>query len=349
MRIDKLYTNAGAWRKSINSNMLHFYNTKLMAAAVLAGIFLVGHPAAAAPPAAAISLRQFARTHGFHDLKIKGKYVALACRFHAFALEGDSRRATYNGTTIWLNHPVFKIRGEWAISRIDAEKTLLPLVFPHRGLTAVGRQVVVLDAGHGGHDQGANSPRQVEEKRVTLYLARMVRDILRRQGVRVRLTRERDRYLSLDERCALAERWDADLFISIHMNAATSREADGIETHILPPAGCPVTANSKVEARDRISYAGNRFDIANMRLGYALQRRMLKTAGAGDRGVRRSRFYVIRNVPCPAALVEGGFLSNPAEEQKIIQKAYRDKLAQGIAEGILNYLEDVQRAHRMIQ
>lgn len=299
--------------------------------------------------AARQTLHDFSRLHGFPDYKTHGKNISITCRFHSFILEGDSRRATYNGTTIWLNHPVAKSRGAWAISRVDANKTLLPLVFPHRGLTAVGRDLVVLDAGHGGKDKGAISPRQVEEKRVTLYLTLKVRDILRDKGVKVRLTRDADRYLSLDERCCLAERWNADLFVSIHMNAATSRDANGIETYILPPAGSPITAGGKVAARDRLTYPGNRFDSANMHLGYALQRQMLRATGAADRGVRRSRFYVIRNVSCPAALVEGGFISNPTEENKIIQKYYRDKLARGIADGILDYLESVRRAHRMMR
>ncbi len=328
--------------------LTRYCTSPCLAAIILAGLCLAGSPAAAAP-AAWIPLRKFARAHGFKDLQIRGKTVHLACRFHSLGLEGDSRRATYNGIVIWLNQPVTRYRGEWAVSARDAEKTLLPLIFPHRGLIAAGRRVIVLDAGHGGNDKGAISRRQVEEKRVTLYLARKVRDILRRQGVQVRLTREGDRYLSLDERCRMAERWDTDLFVSIHMNAAGSREAAGIETHILPPAGCPVTAQSKVEARDRLAYAGNRYDLANMYLGYALQRRLIQVSGAADRGVRRSRFYVTRNVPCPAALVECGFISNPAEEQKIIRKDYRDKLAQGIADGIANYLESVKNAHRMLQ
>ncbi len=329
-------------------NILRHLSRPLLAAALLAACCADVLPAAAAP-APLITLSKFARAHGFTEFKVHGKAIILACRFHSFTLEGDSRRGTYNGVTIWLNHPVTRLRGAWALSRTDADKTLLPLMFPHRGLTAAGRQVVVLDAGHGGRDKGAVSPRQVEEKRVTLYLARKVRDLLRQKGLRARLTREGDRYLSLDDRCRLAERWDADVFISIHMNAAASRDAAGIETHVLPPAGCPITAQGKVEGRDRLAYAGNRYDIANMYLGYALQRRLLQFSGAGDRGVRRSRFYVIRNVPCPAALVEGGFISNPGEEHKIIQKAYRDKLAQGIADGILNYLEAVRNAHRMMQ
>ena len=305
--------------------------------------------AAPAAPAAFIPLSKFARTHGFKDLKVRDKNIHMSCRFYSLALEGNSRRAIYNGTVIWLNQPITRYKGEWAVSAKDADKVLLPLIFPHRGLIAAGRRVIVLDAGHGGKDKGAVSPRQVEEKRVTLYLARKVRDILRRQGIQVRLTRDGDRYLSLEERCRMAERWDADLFISIHMNAAKSTEAKGVEIHILPPAGSPITAQSKVKASDRLAYAGNRYDLANTYLGYVLQRQLVRRSGAVDRGVRRSRFYVIRNVPCPAALVECGFITNPTEENKIISRDYRDKLAQGIADGIAEYLEAVNNAHRMLR
>ncbi len=329
-------------KKNIFSSGLKLYCAVLV-------FVLTSHAVPAAPPAKFILLKQFARTHGFVNVKEQGKTITISNRFHVFVLQGDSRRATYNGVTVWLNQPVTKLRDGWAITRVDADKSLLPLIFPHRGLTAVGRQIVVLDAGHGGKDVGATSPRQVQEKRTTLYLAQAIGDILRRKGVQVKLTRERDVYLPLSTRCVLAEKWDADLFVSIHLNSAASKTANGIETHILPPAGSPITASSKPEARDNLAYAGNRFDQANTHLGYSLQKQILQKTGAADRGVRRSRFYVIRNVSCPAALVECGFISNPAEENKIIQKAYRDKLAQGIADGILNYLESAKQAHRLTQ
>ncbi|MCA1807901.1 MAG: N-acetylmuramoyl-L-alanine amidase [Kiritimatiellia bacterium] len=317
--------------------------TRLRISAAWAGMaFLAVAPLTAS--AANQGLNWFARRHGFTDFQVRDRTIVMARRFHSFELMGNSRQAQYNGTTIWLNHPVQADRGGWVVSDTDAENTLLALAFPHRRLQQAGYGLVVLDAGHGGHDKGAVSPRQVEEKRVNLYLARRVQHLLQQQGVRVRLTREDDRYLTLEERCARAASWKGDLFVSIHMNSAASRSAQGIETHIMPPAGAPVTADSRVTERDRLSYPGNRFDAANMLLGYNLQNNMLRATRAQDRGVRRSRFYVLRNSPCPAALVEGGFISNPEEEHNIIQQTYRDKLAEGITKGILDYLNVVRQA-----
>ena len=158
------------------------------------------------------------------------------------------------------------------------------------------------------------------------------------------LLRTDDRTLSLEERVVLAERLKPDVFISIHQNSAIDPDASGVETHVIPPVGSPITASGTVTARDRVSYAGNRADNANMYLGFVLQRSLVKATGAEDRGVRRSRFYVIRNLACPSALIECGFLSNSAEERKLLSGDYKDKVARSIADGVLTYVNAVKRA-----
>jgi N-acetylmuramoyl-L-alanine amidase len=290
-------------------------------------------------------LSQLSHRYNFISYAARGKNLALKTKFNTFAFESNTRKVKFNDTLIWLNAPVTRHWGAWTIRDIDVDKTILPLINPHGALKSEGWRRVMLDPGHGGKDPGAVDLRRgLEEKRITLELAGRVRTILKKYKVDVRLTRDGDQTTDLDKRCLMANRWKADLFVSIHLNASANANASGIETHILPPAGCPITASAFVGSRDRAAFPGNRHDGANMVLGYYLQRSLLKFARLEDRGVRRSRFYVLRNVNCPAALVEGGFISSRNDRTKIMTTAYRDNVARGIAEGILAYLNLVKRA-----
>ncbi|MBU4211085.1 MAG: N-acetylmuramoyl-L-alanine amidase [Verrucomicrobia bacterium] len=311
----------------------------LAAEAASAGSFIMGD---------AVSLSQLSHRYNFIAYTAKGKNLALRTKFNTFTFEGDTRKVEFNNILIWLNAPVARHWGSWTIRDMDVEKTILPLINPPRALKSEGWRLVVLDPGHGGQDPGASDLRRgLEEKRIALELAQRVRTILQKYKVDVRLTRGGDQTTDLGQRCLLAHRWGADLFVSIHLNAAANANSSGIETHILPPAGCPITASAFVSSRDRVAFPGNRHDGANMVLGYYLQRSLIKYTRLEDRGVRRSRFYVIRNVDCPAALVECGFISSRNDRTKIMTSAYRDNVVRGIAEGIQTYLNMVKRAQAL--
>ena len=294
-------------------------------------------------------MSKLSRRYNFRSYTARGKKnLTLRTKFNTFTFEGDTRKVQFNNILIWLNAPVARHWGSWTIRDVDVDKTILPLINPVGTLKSEGWRLVVLDPGHGGKDRGASDLRRgLEEKRIALELAQRVRTILRKYKVDVRLTRGGDQTTDLDQRCQLANRWGADLFVSIHLNASANANASGIETHILPPAGCPITASAFVSSRDRVAFPGNRHDGANMVLGYYLQRSLLKYNRLEDRGVRRSRFYVIRNVDCPAALVECGFISSRNDRTKIMTSAYRDNVARGIAEGIQTYLNMVKRAQAL--
>jgi len=311
----------------------------LAAEAACAGSFIMGD---------AVSLSQLSHRYGFLSYSVTGKHLALRTKFHTFAFEGDTRKAEFNNILIWLNAPVARHWGYWTIRDVDVDKTILPLINPSHALKSENWRLVILDPGHGGEDRGASDLRRgLEEKHITLELAQRVRTILQKYNVDARLTRGNDQTTDLDKRCLLANRWGADLFVSIHLNAAANSDSSGIETHILPPAGCPITASTFVGSRDRVTFPGNRHDEANIVLGYYLQRSMIKYTRLEDRGVRRSRFYVIRNVACPAALVECGFISSRNDRTKIMTAAYLNNVARGIAEGILTYLTMVKRAQAL--
>lgn len=292
-----------------------------------------------------VPVRQVAANYGFIGMSQSGKQLTLRTKFNTLLLEGESRKAVFNNVSIWLNYPVEHHWNGWHINQADIDRTILPLVNLDGALAAQEDRVVVLDAGHGGRDKGASSRSGLDEKDLTLDVARKVRAILLRYRVDARLTRNSDSDLELEERVARARGWNASLLVSIHFNSAGSSSPSGIETHILAPAGCAGTAGSPDGAYDSAFHPGNRHDRANMALGYLMQKSLLKHAGGDDRGVRRSRFYVLKNASCPATLLECGFLSNKSDLSKIGGQDHIDRLARGIAEGIMSYLNAVKRAN----
>ncbi|MCZ7591258.1 MAG: N-acetylmuramoyl-L-alanine amidase [Kiritimatiellae bacterium] len=180
----------------------------------------------------------------------------------------------------------------------------------------------------------------MEEKRVVLDVARRLRTHLVNAGFKVYLTRENDRFVELDERSRKAQRWGADLFISIHLNSAASTAAAGAETYVLAAAGYESTSGGL----SNLTQPGNRFEAANTVVAYQIQRAMTQRLGANDRGVKRSRFLVLKNAPCPAVLVECAFVSNAREEEQLLQESRREALAQSLARGTINYLNLAKRA-----
>lgn len=323
---------------------------RLFGAGMLAGIWLAAEAACAGSfiMGDSVSLSKLSHRYGFLSYSVTGKRLTLRTKFNTFTFEGDTRKTEFNNTLIWLNAPVARHWGSWTIRDMDVDKTIVPLLSPSRALKTESWRLVMLDPGHGGEDRGASDLRRgLEEKSITLELAQRVRTILQKYNVDARLTRSGDQTTELDKRCLLANHCGADLFVSIHLNAAANSGSSGIETHILPPAGCPITASAFVGSRDRVAFPGNRHDEANILLGYYLQRSMIKYTRLEDRGVRRSRFYVIRNASCPAALVECGFISSRKDKAAIMTSAYRDNIVRGIAEGILTYLNTVKRAQAL--
>ncbi|MEI8314574.1 MAG: N-acetylmuramoyl-L-alanine amidase [Verrucomicrobiota bacterium] len=253
-----------------------------------------------------------------------------------FTADHDSREIVINGVTHWLSAPVLDTRGQLWIASLDVLKVIDPVLRQGRfpGKTPV--RTVMLDPGHGGSDRGARGVTG-REKELTLDLAKRVQRLLEAAGLKVVQTRVTDENVSLDERVVLAEHKHADLFVSLHFNSGGN--AQGIETYCVPPAGAVSTANPfrRFFGGDDDKCAGNQFDEKNVWLAHCVQRSLLHITGANDRGIRRARFVVIRDVRCPAILVESGFLSNPVEEQRLLATDYRDKLAKGIADGILEY------------
>lgn len=263
-----------------------------------------------------------------------GGTLRFAHPLHTVVFQEGRRRLLVDRMTVYLNAPLLADNGQWTLTRVDADSILAPLLRPPSlsGLPAAA--TVMLDPGHGGDDSGARGRDGAAEKAIVLDIARLVRKKLAGTGLDVRLTRTRDHVLTLKERIAITQDSRADLFVSIHANSSGNSRADGVETYAMPAAGFPSTAQ---ENGNSPAYRGNRHDKANSRLAYAIHRGVLNQTLANDRGIRRARFEVLREAPCPAVLIECGFLSHPAENRRLAAQAYREKVAEGIARGILTY------------
>jgi N-acetylmuramoyl-L-alanine amidase len=263
----------------------------------------------------------------------------------------DSRRLEFNGTLLWMNgatttnavtNVLLQATGTntaktvfvRTLSQTDLDTVLVPLLAPPGQADPAapsGPFIVILDPGHGGDDPGAVVADMPHEKTLVLDVARRVRRRLKAAGIEVRMTRGTDKTLTLAERPDFARRRKGSVFVSIHANKATSTTARGIETFVMPAAGFPSTAETVPVAE---AFPGNRHDAASLQLAYFLQRELIEQTQSVDRGVKRARFEVLRLAPCPAALVEIGFLSNASERNRLASVEYRDHLADGIAHGI---------------
>jgi len=245
------------------------------------------------------------------------------------------RRSEVNGLAVWLHFPC--LPDGQAVATLDARDVatvLRPILQDGQGNGAQPR--VMLDPGHGGEDGGAIAPDgSVVEKEFTLDLANRTRLRLEEQGFTVGCTRTDDSFLSLEERAVAAETWRAQVFVSLHANYAQNRHASGRETYVLPIVGAPATAaESRLFQR---ASRGNSNDTHNAMLGFAIHRQLPGRLQAADRGLRRARYQVLRQAPCPAALIECGFLSNARDARLLATSWYRDRLARAIADGIRDY------------
>lgn len=197
---------------------------------------------------------------------------------------------------------------------------LLPWCSPNAALMAEGRFRIVIDAGHGGRDQGA-SGRKIQEKDLTLKIAKRTGKYIRRRtrGVDVILTRDRDEFVSLNERADFANFCQADLFISIHANSARGY-ADGTETFVW----------------------NKRHNPWSLKMAQLIQKEYTERGKRKNRGVKKANFAVLRNTTMPAVLTEVGFISNAQEENYLRSRRGRKKIAYCIYRAVKEYLNDLE-------
>ena len=241
--------------------------------------------------------------------------------------------ATWNGVEINLGFNPQLIDGEIFLHGLDLQKNLEPLLCGPP-LTFGTNRVIVIDPGHGGSNTGTHSVLDGRfEKEFTLDWAKRLAPLLETNGWTVFLTRTSDVYVTNSDRAVFAEAHHADLFISLHFNSGDPDEKpNGLETYCLTPTGMPSTLTRGFADPWTEHLPDNTFDAQNLQLAVLVHRSLLHAAGMEDRGVQRARFMeVLRGQKRPAILVEGGYLSNPAEAEKIESAEYRQKLAEAVA------------------
>ena len=222
-------------------------------------------------------------------------------------------------------------------------------------------EIIVIDAGHGGHDSGAVGGGK-REKDVVLQIAKRLEKQLKKRGHPVYMTRKKDRFLKLRQRTKIADKRKAVVFVSIHANAVAkkkSHKVHGIETFFLQ--------NTRDERSQRIAARENKsvlkgttklsrnviIDsvlsgpkiVESNKLAIDVHRRMItnvrtKYKGVRDGGVRHAPFWVLVGASRPSILVEVGYISHPQERKRLFQSTYQELIAKGIAEGIDNYLRN---------
>lgn len=285
------------------------------------------------------TVKGLASRYGFPSLTQTGLTATLRSKYTTLSVTANSRQIRFNGLLVWLNGPVTKQDGTFTLTQVDCQKIIDALLRPGAALGGIQCRTVLLDPGHGGQDTGCSGPRNSHEKALVLDIALRVQKKLDGSGLHVALTRTDDRARALQARCADARSLKADILVSIHLNSASNPGARGLETYALPCAGYPSTSGTSNDTAYRV---GNKFDHANSLLSYCLHKELIAMTNAPDRGVRKARFTVIADSPCPATLLECGFLSNPGEAEKLLTPAYRDRVATGIANGIRLYVAKVK-------
>jgi len=291
-----------------------------------------------------VSLSYIARLYTMR-MSSAGKKILLENKYNKLEVETDSRRAWINGVMVWLHEPCRRGSSGWAVKEIDFKRGIDPILRSYAYTPKRMPRLVVLDPGHGGKDTGASGQNDVLEKQVVLDISHRVRRLLEEKRIAVRMTRSGDTYPTLQQRSDYAAKVGANLFISIHADGAGDSSANGVETFITTAAGYD-SSNHYGQGGDKSSERNNAYDAANAILGFSIQSNLVKMSKRNDRGLRRARFQVIRRAPCPSALVECGFLTNPSEESLLNSASYRENVARGISNGILGYFTLVKRALR---
>jgi len=287
--------------------------------------------------------------------------IALSKESHRINLMVGEALALVDRREVYLKAPVDIYEGMIVVPHKFKEEIVEELFKekypPAKAILPIARiRKIVIDAGHGGNDPGAIGRSGLREKDVNLDIAKRLSRLLESSGVNVVLTRNSDRFISLDRRGAIANNSKADLFVSIHSNANRVRSLSGVEVYYVSPSVSDskrALSSAKTAALnlDSSFFASHSLDLKailwdmiytnargeSIELSRYLCRWMRSNLEAKILGIKAARFQVLRDVRMPAVLIEVGFLSNINEERKLKNSYYRQKIAEGIADGIRDY------------
>ncbi len=225
--------------------------------------------------------------------------------------------------------------------------------------------VVVIDAGHGGHDTGATEANK-QEKDLVLKITKKLYKEFKSEGYRIYMTRGSDKFLKLGQRTRIADKKDAAVFISIHANAISDRsrfhKVEGVETYYLQKTRD--AKSQRIAARENASVLMGTDSLSrnviidsvlngpkiieSHKLAIDVQRNMVKNLkgeykSVKDGGVRPAPFYVLVGASRPSILVEVGYITNPKERKRLFTSKYQDEIVKGIVKGVGNYIDNRKR------
>jgi len=271
-------------------------------------------------------------------MRREGASATLSLGTRSLRGQAGSVEFFINNLKFNLSYPVADVNGHLCVSRMDLVKVIEPVLRPSKIKGAEQVDTIILDPGHGGHDNGALSAYG-NEKTFTLDVANRVRVLLLQAGLKVFMTRSTDVFVPLEERVQFANKFPNGLFISIHFNSGGN--GTGLETYTLAPRGVPSMMADGPRIADLQPGPGNACDAENMALATATHAAMVVHSKMYDRGIKRARFVVIRDITIPGVLIEGGFLSNPFDARLIAMPEYRQQMALSIYQAVMMYRKAV--------
>jgi N-acetylmuramoyl-L-alanine amidase len=282
-----------------------------------------------------VTFDSLAKFYQFAEYTHVNRTVSLRADRRGIRAQSGTSEIYINGVRFFTDYPILSSNNEELISAVDVSKIVEPVLRPNKIKNTTKVETVVLDPGHGGTDNGTSN-QWGSEKQFALDVALAAREQLLRAGYKVEMTRSGDTGVSLEDRVKFANQFENAVFISIHFNS--SNGGAGVESYALAPAG--VVSNAAAEglaSADVQWHEGNARDEQNIALAAAVHATVLSRVSTFDRGVRHARFHVLRDVKIPAVLLEGGFLSNLFEGQRVATPQHRQQLGIAIAQAVQNY------------
>lgn len=280
---------------------------------------------------------------------------------HRAVLRPDAEIILVDSDTVYLRKPVIFYKGRLLIPLSLVEENL-DRIFNEYYYRIPVRDIryridtIVIDPGHGGKDPGAIGRSGLREKDVVLDISKRLKRILERYRIKVILTRDTDRFISLWQRANIANTNKADFFISIHANAFRSRWTSGFEVYYLSDAlddnaraveaaeNAALDLEAGLDFRPTDHLKATLWDIVNtenrvesIELANVLCDSIEGQLYCKNRGVKSARFYVLKHAHAPSVLIEVGFISNKKEEAQLRKSSYRQEIADALAKGIIRY------------
>ncbi len=226
---------------------------------------------------------------------------------------------------------VFSFYDKELLDKIQAKKEVPMIVY------AALNPTVIIDCGHGGHDPGVIGCADIAEKNICLAVGKKIAHELKKKGIQAILTRERDEYISLDERVMYIKKANPQLFVSIHANASSNENVSGVETYYFDRRRCSLRKNcTSIDEYQKI------LTLKNKQLAQMVQQMVCENSADKyqiiDRNIKPEPLQVLMGAHIPAVLIEIGFLTNKQEADLLSQDSYQAHMACGISKGIMLFL-----------